>query len=668
MIRFSSAEFGELEFYELRDLIDEDFVFTAKTYVKGKKLYYNDYFTFDIETTTVGTRGFMYCAMFYINGKPIMTRTWEEVKKIINRIQRANDYTVVCYVHNLSFEFQFMKDFFRWSSVFATDRHKVLKATTANIEFRCSYMLTNKSLYKFLKDSKNAVHYKQGDFDYNKLRTPKTEQNDTELLYEYCDVVGLYEGIQDFMEEHNMANIPLTSTGFVREDCKKAIKRNPKNRKWLENTRIDSNIYKLLKEELRGGNTHGSHKYVGMRVENVRSRDERSAYPYVMLTKEYPSSEFMKVRVDNEDDLIDYMKNYACLFRVYLSDVKLKESVNIPYISISKLINHTPDIISFNGRLISSSIIGITCNEIDFKIIQSQYDFEIEGITDFYIAEKAMLPEELRGVILDYFMKKTALKGKDEYEYMKSKNKLNAIFGMACTDIVRDNFTFKDGVIEKTKPDIDETVEKYENGKTRFLPYPIGAWVTAYARQHLQIMLDITGENTIYCDTDSDKYISTPEIEEALEKENLKIIEECKRTGAYIEYNGKEYYLGIYEDEGVYEEFKTLGAKRYCFMKGGEFGITCSGVSKAIGADEIVELSRKKKTSPMDIFSDGLILKKATKNCIYYNDEQVHKESIGDERFSSASNCGIVKEENYTLSLTDSMKAFIFEFDEREVS
>ena len=80
-----------------------------------------------------------------------------------------------------------------------------------------------------------------------------------------------------------------------------------------------------------------------------------------------------------------------------------------------------------------------------------------------YIAGKAPLPQELRGVVLEYFRRKTLLKGVDQYNYMKSKNNLIGIFGMAYTDIVREEVVFQDGrwlpPDELEKPDIGEILQ-----------------------------------------------------------------------------------------------------------------------------------------------------------------------------------------------------------------
>ena len=118
--------------------------------------YFNLISTFDIETTTIKEthEGFMYIWQFCLCEDVIIGRRWEEFFEFLKEIQNAYDISkdkiFVVYVHNLSFEFQFIKDFFDWDTVFATGKREVLKAMTDNgIEFRCSYKLSNMSLEKF---------------------------------------------------------------------------------------------------------------------------------------------------------------------------------------------------------------------------------------------------------------------------------------------------------------------------------------------------------------------------------------------------------------------------------------------------------------------------------------------------------------------------------------
>ena len=146
--------------------------------------YYNIVFAFDIESTSFTDkptktdhnekRSVMYVWQLAINGRVIIGRTWEEFTKAIDHIsmvlQTDRYQRIIIYVHNLAFEFQFIRKLFDWHKVFSIDKRKPIYAITENgIEFRCSYILTNYSLAKLGEQlHKYKVSKLVGDLDYKK--------------------------------------------------------------------------------------------------------------------------------------------------------------------------------------------------------------------------------------------------------------------------------------------------------------------------------------------------------------------------------------------------------------------------------------------------------------------------------------------------------------------
>src|SRR5699024_6928781 len=151
---------------------------------------------------------------------------WEEYKKFIEGINAVlNDVKLVFYVHNLSYEFQFLAGTcnFNIEDVFSIKKRKVLKCTYECIEYRCSYLLTNSNLETFTKDMKVKHIKKPGeDIDYTKYRTCTTFLNEKEMKYCLNDVLGLVEALHAKMnyDLDTLYTIPLTSTGYVRRDTK----------------------------------------------------------------------------------------------------------------------------------------------------------------------------------------------------------------------------------------------------------------------------------------------------------------------------------------------------------------------------------------------------------------------------------------------------------------
>ena len=130
---------------------------------KTKCEYLNIESAFDIETTSTIYNGeksaFMYVWMFGIGyGNDVFYgRTWEEFLSLCDLLGAYFDLhenkRLITYVHNLGYEFQFMRKLFNWDGVFSINERKPIKALTdIGIEFRCSYILSGYSLASLAKN------------------------------------------------------------------------------------------------------------------------------------------------------------------------------------------------------------------------------------------------------------------------------------------------------------------------------------------------------------------------------------------------------------------------------------------------------------------------------------------------------------------------------------
>ena len=201
---------------------------------KSSKNYLDIVTAFDIETTRLPDieQSFMYIWQFqYGLDQTVTGRTWEEFFSFLQKIaDHIRDVAwLVVYVHNLSFEFQFLKGMydFQPEEVFATESRKVLKCTMFDcIEFRCSYYLTNMPLSKFLlKYNVENKKLSGEEFDYSKIRYPWSPLTAREMEYCINDVKGLVQALYMQMRSDGdtIQSIPLTATGYVRRDVKKAM-------------------------------------------------------------------------------------------------------------------------------------------------------------------------------------------------------------------------------------------------------------------------------------------------------------------------------------------------------------------------------------------------------------------------------------------------------------
>jgi len=559
------------------------------------KAYADTICAFDIETTRLPDieQSIMYIWQFAVKGYPVIIgRTWDEFKHFLHKVDEAMkpDLRLVVFVHNLSFEWQFLSGIYKFQpyEVFCTDNRKILYARMfkGRFEFRCSYRLSNTNLKTFLKDY-GAEHQKISgeDFDYTKQRYPWTELTNLEMLYCINDVRGLVEAVDNLMqsENDNYYSLPLTSTGYIRRDVKSAMYGDS----LAQDTYPDFETYLMLKWAFRGGDTHANRWYVGKILDNVKSYDRSSSYPDVMINREFPVTEWEDVDGEELDKALESGK--ACLIHALFIGVKLKDKFcGNPYIPIAKC-KHLAGEVEDNGRILEAEHLEICVTDIDYRIITEQYAIDQVDVITLKTSEYGDLPQRFKNVILDLYRKKTALKGVDgvEIEYMLSKNKINSCYGMTVQDPVKKNIIYKNGVF--AFDDRKTPQEILESGKDKaFLPYAVGVWVTAWARLALYDGVKIVGQdNFVYCDTDSVKFVGDADFTEF----NTKCVCDDVINRAFAEdKKGKIHYMGVYEEESPYKRAAFLGAKKYAYEdENGDLHITIAGVNKAKGAVELAE-------------------------------------------------------------------------------
>lgn len=621
----------------------------------AKRRYLSIVSAFDIETTSVPENklSFMYIWQWAFGSDCYIGRTWEEFRIFANNIIKALDGRVlVVYVHNLSFEFQYLKSIFCFESdnVFALSTRKVAKAEYRGIEFRCSYVLTNMSLAEFT-DKMNVQHKKLDDFVYDEIRYPWTELSNREIEYVVNDVLGLVEALTVFMlvENDTLVTIPMTSTGFVRRDVRQSMQLARVN---TYNLNPSIPLYTILRECFRGGNTHSNRWYTGMTIEEVNSYDRSSSYPDVLVNHEFPIKQF--IRMQNKLP----RKRCPWCARVKIEDIKLASKIiPIPYISYSKCLKVERDSTKAwldNGRILEARLIILSITDIDFEIISKQYTWTKFEILEIWGSEYGKLPEAITDVILHYYERKTILKGKagEEVFYMKAKNKLNSIYGMMAQNPGKLKISFVDNMLQLCiDEDISEIIDKYYK-RSFTLPYQWGVWTTAWARWELQQGIDLVGEDCVYVDTDSVKFLGSHDFSTL----NNRYMQSSKKNGAYAKDSlGKIHYMGIYEKEKGYELFKTWGAKKYAYVNDGVLNATIAGVAtrskykpkNMYGGKEL------EKAGGLDAFKPGFVFTDSAGNEVTYNEvTKPYMLEIGGGSVEITSNVFFSKS-TYTLSLTN---------------
>lgn len=648
------------EYYTFNQLKEYIELFNVNKYklVSRKKVkYYNIACAFDIETTSlykyknkiydVNTiielkeenkvkddelekQAYMYIFMLSIDNNIIIGRTWAEFLTIIAAIENKFNLTsskrLIIYVHNLSYEFQFMRKLFDWQKVFASDKRQVIYAETETITFKCSYFLSNTSLEQI---GKNLTKYKAakqvGKLDYNKLRNSITPLTNDEILYCIYDVIVLTNYIKEKIEEEkSICKIPLTATGYVRRYCKQYCN-SGFNRfqmyKIFNQMKLDERLYAHLKRAFMGGYTHANAINTDVVIDDVYSNDETSAYPSVLLLRQYPISKPYPYKPKSVKDFHAKLNKYAAIFDITFYNIRLKDDETNSIISQSKCFECVNPIVD-NGRIVSADKISITLTDVDYKSINSFYNWDKIGVGYMRIYHKGYLPKCLLECILHFYESKTKLKdvtGK-EREYMNLKSMLNSVFGMMVTDIIRNDIIYDANEWQIQIKDVNEQLEHYNNNKSRFLSYEWGVWCTAYARENVFRAIKKTKSDFIYADTDSVKFKNYSKYQayfNAYNKEiDVKTNAICKHYDLDIKkfrpktIKGIEKPIGYWDFDGHYKNFKTLGAKRYLYQKDDDtFSLTVSGLNKKIALPYMIDNAKKLNMNIFDTFTDDLYIK-----------------------------------------------------------
>lgn len=343
------------------------------------------------------------------------------------------------FIHNLSYEFQWLKDRFTWLKVFAVEERKPVYALADNgIEFRCSYLLSGYSLATLAKNLKYKIE-KLDTLDYKLARNSKSRISHEEMLYCLNDVKIIVIYIAELLQsEHNLNTIPITKTGFVRRFCRESCMIDQENRKntfkrlryneLMNGMKLTLEEYEQLKRAFQGGFTHASAWYSGQTMGQGESKDETSAYPFVMVAMQYPMSSPEHIEIKGMKDFIKNLTLYCCCFDVCFEDLEATTTFE-NYISESRCW-HKEEWSANNGRIVEAKKIWTTITEQDFFIIKKMYKWKKMKIANFMRFKRDYLPRDFVKAVLTLYADKTTLKGVigSEQEYQSKKEMLNSCY------------------------------------------------------------------------------------------------------------------------------------------------------------------------------------------------------------------------------------------------
>lgn len=580
----------------------------------------------------------LYLWQFAVDDVVFYGRTLDEFKPALEYLARR-PYKSIIFVHNLAHEFMFLLNIIKWDSVFARKAHRPMKCTYGNVEFRCTYMLTRQSLAAVAK-SVGLEKYK--DFDYDEIKTPLTPLTSSEMRYGGRDVEIIVKLIERLKSENTrLQDIPLTQTGRPRKEVKKIYARDMGYHYKMQSLfPRDVAEYARLRAAFVGGWVHANYYYNNITLKDcVYAYDITSSYPLQMVLRKYPQTAWTQARKGTFGTFLDN-DNFCCLIKLAIANCHTRGYND--YLSVSKIFDsESSNVKSENGRIYKADRITLLCTSVDYDILRECYEGEFE-VLDLWYARAGYLDIRYVNYILELYENKVKLTGDPEKKELRARSKeiLNSLYGMMVSALVYDDVIFDgdDWQPPETDPARIAARVQGELDKQRAKPYKIftsysyGVFVTAWARYSLWQVIREVGKNVVYHDTDSVYCVGANRdiIDRYNEDMKKQLLELCEARGIPHEkvhpkdLAGVENWLGVYTcdndeiDGAPFAEFRTLGAKRYCYRKtrDDDIKITVAGVSKISGAAAL--------ENDINNFKDGLIFDYAECNKLlpHYNTAQ----------------------------------------------
>lgn len=559
-----------------------------------------------------------------------------------------NKAVIYCFFHNLSFDMSYLRQvlidtfklfygpIFNKNELFLSTGNYLFMRLN-NIEFRCSYNLSNTSLYEFTKDMDVKHRKLLGANDYG---THYSDEQLSQDFYDYQrnDCIGLAEAITKLghKENYKLALLPYTYTSFNRKAMAKSfrktangIKVNQEEIRTFERCKPTMGEYNLLKVARHGGFVMAMPNYIGKDIiDDMLGNDYRSMYPAAMLFFDYPISKGKRIilnRMTKKERLATFEKAIEglALARIILKRPRLKKDKYIPFLQL----NHSTkaymipeeEVVMYNNRVVnitSKILVDTTVTSPDARILLQQYDFDDIDIAELYTYEAGPLSPIITNKALELFEEKT--KAKINYKnadklhkpeanrkLIQAKQKLNSLAGILQENPIKNQYYIDDDgrlvghncflddvlgdpadVYIRSIDALEKHYTAYKNGKC--FSYTDGVFLLAYARELLFKAFDTIGQKyVIYADTDSAYFLKNHVSLAKLNAFNASLVDLARKRGAYCIVDGQYYYMGEFVvDHDNITRFRAMASKRYIFTDGKKIYATLSGIKAGVGLHE----------------------------------------------------------------------------------
>ena len=571
-------------------------------------------------------------------------------------------------VANLAHEWAFIKkaiyDNFEITKIFGKSKRDILYVQIDGcVEFREIIGLLGHSLDDISRHWCDENNRKlTGEFDYNKIRTSETPLDPvTELPYMIHDVTSIVESMRNAIKHYTQADgvcvLPYTSSGFVRQRLKNAIRENDditaerEHYNYIHGTHLDNNI-KYIKRRNRvcvtdafqwfvcreygyaGGLCGSNIDHAGKVLKNVVCADLTSDYPAQLSHKKYPSGRLRRMGGDLNKRRRQLEKDgrpYFCILHIG----RLKAKTQHATLSEHKLINGvdgdtnvfndigSPEkLIVYNGKIHYGENLLVCVNDVDIKAYTELYEIRAGVLALWAFDKYAPAPSWLLSCLWDDYETKSVLKMRGlsgTQIYNDAKVRCNTYYGVLATRI------------QETLDELDGLLNLMSNGEKTFKdirnnfwlnPY-IAFYCTSYARAILMHFIARYPDSIVQYDTDSLYFIDDGRgLRDALMKYNGEILKKNKMLFRDREHAAIFETLGTWDFENTYKRFLGMGAKKYIKEDADGIHTTIAGLPKNAIPQEIQDRGIK---SPFDYYNPLVKYMRELSNDIIIKHAFAHK-------------------------------------------
>ena len=530
------------------------------------------------------------------------------------------------YFHNWSYDHFFLRAFLYHAfgtpvKELNTKPHYPIMIGFGNgMIIKDSLCLAQCKLEKWAKDLQVEHQKAVGSWNYDIIRDQGEKFTKEEKRYIEHDTLSLCECLDALCISLNKTvySICYTATGIPREEVRERAKKNKGHANFLRQALSFEQFDKFMKL-YHGGYSHANRFLIGDVLDDniMKCKDFQSSYPFCLIAFRYPCGKFVSMKIDVKPEfIIENSEDYAFVFRANFKNIRLKDNMlPMPALQSSK-VEHSINMVEESGRVLQAGYVTLYMCEQDLIVLNNMYIWDEESIcTEVEMSAKDYLPRWFTDYVYELYAEKCRrkpYKDSDPVGYALAKARVNSVYGLTVQKSVKENYVevteageyqinakgdkdyFESG---EYRIDFDkdprEIYEKYLKNPNTVLPYQWGCYCTAYAFRNLfelgscvKCSYDENGKlllppRWVYSDTDSAYSDEWDEEKVAAYNEKCKELLKKNDYGPVV-VDGKEYWLGVAENDSEYSEYVVLGPKRYCgrSTEDGKLHITVAGVPK----------------------------------------------------------------------------------------